>query len=107
MSFNQEANNQILNPPLTLSPPESPPSNFNANLFKINGSSPPNLRLPINSLRNITILPQNIPNNTKLTGVVRKIKIQPKPYTKNAKLPTQNSIVLNAQEFANISKVLY
>lgn len=80
-----------ISPPSALSPPASPPAHFK--MEQTNGVK-------------VSVLPTVRLQNG---GFVKKLKIQPKPYSKQPSLPVQNgdnkkTILLSAQDFAALSK---
>lgn len=83
--------NMIESPPISplnmWSPPASPLLNNNINpILKTVNKAP--IQIPINRLNNtITMIPKMPTQNKNKIGIIRKVKIQPKPYTKNAMNP--------------------
>lgn len=73
------------------SPPASPLLNNNITPI-LNTVNKAAIQIPINRLNNtITVIPKMAPQNKNKIGIIRKVKIQPKPYTKNG----MNPIVCN------------
>ncbi|XP_077284487.1 bZIP_ATF6 domain-containing protein ATf6 [Arctopsyche grandis] len=92
----------------TWSPPASPLSN-NAVLNSNNNTT---FQIPLSRLgSSITVVPKMPLQNCSNVGIVRKVKIQPKPYSKPiANTPGQNreimknTVIISANEFAALTK---